>query len=175
MILAFDTYYSEKQAKTVAIGFDHWTDAQPKEVFTETLSGVADYQPGEFYRRELPCIISLMKKIDLAGVEAIIIDGFVVLDDSGKPGLGGHLYDHLKKEMAVIGVAKSNFALNDNCKREVFRGQSERPLYITALGIDLDDAGKRIRNMHGDYRIPTLLKYLDSLTKQSTGSAGQLF
>jgi deoxyribonuclease V len=166
MILAFDTYYADGKAKTVAIGFINWDDKEPKEIFTETLSDVADYQPGEFYKRELPCIVSLLNRIDLTGIEVVIIDGFVVLDDSGKPGLGGYLYTHLKQKIAVIGVAKSNFALIDKSKREIFRGQSERPLYITALGIDIDLAGSEIKRMHGDYRIPTLLKHLDGLTKK---------
>jgi deoxyribonuclease V len=165
MILAFDTYYSDNIAKTVAVGFNAWTDAQPAEVFTETLGDVEAYQPGEFFRRELPCIVSLLKTIDLTTVETIIIDGFVVLDDAGKPGLGGHLYAHLDEKIPVIGVAKSNFALINEGKREVFRGQSERPLYITALGIDLDLAGNNIRHMHGDHRIPTLLKQLDNFTR----------
>ncbi|MBT1696949.1 endonuclease V [Fulvivirgaceae bacterium PWU4] len=166
MILAFDTYYSDKKAKTVAIGFNAWTDAQPHEVFTETLDDVADYQPGEFYKRELPCILSLLSRIDLTEVEAIIIDGFVILDDHGKPGLGGHLYGRLDQKIPVIGVAKTNFALINEGKREVFRGESERPLFVTALGIDLDVASNYIRHMHGDYRIPTLLKHLDGLTKK---------
>lgn len=166
MILAFDTYYSGKKAKTVAIGFNTWTDAQPTEVFTETLDDVADYQPGEFYKRELPCIVSLLNRIDLTKVEAIIIDGFVILDNAGKPGLGGHLYAYLGGRIPVIGVAKTNFALITEGKREVFRGQSERPLYITALGIEPDVAASNIRQMHGVYRIPTLLKHLDGLTKK---------
>jgi exodeoxyribonuclease-5/deoxyribonuclease V len=166
MILAFDTYYSEKKAKTVAIGFNAWADAEPREIFTEILDDVADYQPGEFYKRELPCILGLLSKIDQTEVEIIVIDGFVILDDYGKPGLGGHLYARLDQKIPVIGVAKTNFALINEGKREVFRGQSERPLFITALGIDLDVAANNIRHMHGDYRIPTLLKYLDGLTKK---------
>lgn len=166
MILAFDTYYFETKAQTVAVIFSSWTDEHPKDIFTETTESIEGYQPGEFYKRELPCIVSLLAKIDLKDIEAIIIDGFVVLDDSGKLGLGGHLYEHLEKKIAVIGVAKSNFALNTKFKREVFRGQSERPLYITALGIDIDLAGNNIKSMHGDFRIPTLLKQLDGLTKK---------
>ena len=164
--LAFDTYYSDKKAKTVAIGFNDWTDAEPHEVFTQTLDEVADYQPGEFYKRELPCILSLSNKIDLTKIETIVIDGFVILDDNGKPGLGGHLYASLDQKIPVVGVAKTNFALINEGKREVFRGRSERPLFITALGVDLDEASNNIRHMHGDYRIPTFLKYLDGLTKK---------
>lgn len=165
MILAFDTYYCDKKAKTVAIGFSAWTDAQPHEVFTETLDDVAGYQPGEFYKRELPCILSLLSKIDLTKIAIIVIDGFVILDDNGKPGLGAHLYARLDQMIPVIGVAKTNFALINEGKREVFRGESERPLFITALGIDLDVASNNVRQMHGEYRIPTLLKYLDGLTR----------
>jgi deoxyinosine 3'endonuclease (endonuclease V) len=138
MILAFDTYYFGNEAKTVAVLFNNWTDAQPTRVFSETINSSEDYQPGEFYKRELPCIVSLLDKIDLKDIDIIVIDGFVILDNAEKHGLGGHLYEHLQKKIAVIGVAKSNFALNTLFKREVFRGESERPLYITALGIDID-------------------------------------
>jgi endonuclease V-like protein UPF0215 family len=41
-----------------------------------------------------------------------------------------------------------------------------RPLYITSIGIDLDYATELIKNMKGNNRIPTLLKTLDTLTKE---------
>ena len=107
-----------------------------------------------------------MKKIDLINVEAIIIDGFVFLDDNNKLGLGGHLYKSLGTKIPIIGVAKTNFATIDKEKKSVYRGNSKNPLYITAIGINVEDAAEKIKNMTGAYRIPTLLKYLDRLTRE---------
>lgn len=165
MMLAFDSYYYDDKAKTVALLFENWIDDSPKEVLSEILTNIAEYEPGAFYKRELPCMLSLLQQIDLATIEAIIIDGFVVLDDAGKLGLGGHLYEFLQKKIPVIGVAKTNFATIINLKRAIYRGGSKNPLYITALGMDLDQASTNIQGMYGNYRIPSLLKLLDSLTK----------
>lgn len=166
MILAFDTYYSNNKAKTICLAFHDWLDEQEATVYTEILDEVADYEPGAFYKRELPCILSLLKQIDLSEVTTIVIDGFVQLDDTGKPGLGAHLYEKLDKKIPVIGVAKTNFATIESLKRPLLRGSSERPLFITAAGIDLDEATTYIRSMHGENRLPTLLKKLDGLTKE---------
>ena len=166
MILALDTYYQNHKAKTVCIHFPHWTDEQPTDVLTEELDSMEEYQPGAFYKRELPCILSILQKTSLQTIEAIIIDGYVILDDAGKHGLGGYLYEALDRKIPVIGVAKTNFANNMLHKGEVYRGDSQRPLYITTLGIPLDAACNYIRSMHGTYRMPTLLKTLDMLTRQ---------
>lgn len=167
MILAFDTYYFDNQAKTVCLSFDNWTDDKCK-IYTETLDHVEDYISGEFYKRELPCILSLLRTIDYANVEAIIVDGFVFLDDNNKLGLGGHLYKELNATIPVIGVAKNNFATIEKYKSVLLRGESKKPLFITSIGIDIDTATKHIREMKGSFRVPTLLKYLDTLTKEQT-------
>ena len=169
IILAFDTYYYQDKANTVCLSFENRTESDKYTIFTEITNNASDYIPGEFYKREMPCILSLLQKFDLQNVETIIVDGFVFLDDNGSLGLGGHLYKALNEKVPVIGVAKSNFATINRNKRELYRGESKRPLYITSIGIDLDIATKKIRNMNGKYRIPTLLKELDKLTKVENG------
>jgi exodeoxyribonuclease-5/deoxyribonuclease V len=99
-------------------------------------------------------------------VTTIIIDGFVYLDDNQKLGLGGHLYLQLQGKIPIIGVAKTNFATLEKNKRQLLRGSSMKPLYITSIGINLDYATELIKNMKGNNRIPTLLKTLDTLTKE---------
>jgi deoxyribonuclease V len=47
----------------------------------------------------------------------------------------------------------------------VLRGGSARPLYVTAAGLSADEAARRVRDMHGPYRIPTLLKRVDQLCR----------
>lgn len=166
MILAFDTYYFENKAKTIGIQFDKWSDPVISSVYEETLNNIEEYISGEFYKRELPCIYSLLKQIDLSHCEAIIIDGFVILDDNGKFGLGAFLYEKLNNKTPIIGVAKNDFSKIIDCKRKVYRGESKKPLFITSKGIDIDYAAGLIKNMSGKYRIPDLLKKVDSLGRE---------
>jgi len=166
MILAFDSYYYDNKAKTVCLEFTEWNESKIYKIYTEIIDNVEEYIPGEFYKRELPCIISLLNQIDLKKVEAIIVDGFVYLDDEKKFGLGGYLYEKLNKEIPIIGVAKTNFATIEKHKKPLFRGESKKPLFITAIGIELEEAVQKIERMDGEYRIPTLLKELDRLTKE---------
>ncbi len=166
MILAFDTYYFDNKAKTVALTFRNWDDSIEQNIFSEVLENVEEYTSGEFYKRELPCILSLIKKLNPEDIELIVIDGFVYLSDDNKKGLGAYLYESLNQKVPIIGVAKTDFiSLNSN-KRLLLRGESKNPLYITAIGIDLDKATSNIQLMHGEFRIPTLLKRLDMITKE---------
>ena len=168
MIYAFDTYYYENKANTVAVGFKSWSDEKPIEVYSEVLEGILEYEPGSFYKRELPCILSVLEKIDLTGIELIIIDGYVQLDDNGKLGLGGHLYKRLDEKIPIIGVAKSGYRQNKINNKILLRGKSKNPLYISAIGIELNKAFEYIKSMHGKYRMPTLLQLLDGKTKEKT-------
>ncbi|MET0944058.1 MAG: endonuclease V [Flavobacterium sp.] len=166
MILAFDTYYYDGKAKTICLEFQQWNQSTDFKVHTEIIDNVAEYIPGEFYKRELPCILSLLNQIDLKKVEVIIVDGFVYLDDEKKYGLGGHLYEKLNQKIPIIGVAKTNFASIEKHKRSLLRGDSQKPLYVTAIGIDLEDAFQKVESMAGEFRMPTLLKEMDRLTKE---------
>jgi deoxyribonuclease V len=69
----------------------------------------------------------------------------------------------MDKVYPVIGVAKRGFYNNAGYVREVRRGESENPLYVSAIGMDLELAAECIQNMHGEYRIPTMLKEVDRL------------
>lgn len=167
MILAFDTYYFDNKAKTVCIGFEDWQIEENYFIYTETLENINEYISGEFYKRELPCIESLIKKNDLSNnAELIIVDGFVFLNDLNKYGLGAYLYEKLNRKIPIIGVAKRDFATIKKNRNEVFRGESQNPLYITSIGIDLNIASEYIKEMKGKYRIPTLLKKVDRLTRE---------
>jgi deoxyribonuclease V len=165
MILALDVYYRAGAAKTVGALFCDWADARPTEILTEFLFQVAAYEPGAFYKRELPCLMALIEKLDLAKMDAIVVDGYVFLDDDGRKGLGAILFDTLGGKVPVVGVAKTSFANNTLNVAEVYRGNSKHPLYISAVGMDLEKAARRVKEMHGGYRIPTLLKMVDQETK----------
>jgi deoxyribonuclease V len=163
MLIAIDVYYRQHEARVAGVLFDDWMDAQPLEVISCAVNAPPEYQPGEFFRRELPCILSLLEIIDFK-LETIIIDGFVFLDGTDNPGLGKHLYDALNAKVPIIGVAKSPFkGITDHFA--LTRGQSLRPLYVTCEGLALDQAKTKILSMHGNYRIPTLLKLADTASR----------
>lgn len=166
MIYAFDTFYYEDFAKTVCIAFENWTSETESFIYSENTEISSNYESGAFYKRELPCILSLLKKINLKEGDLIIVDGYVTLDNSGKIGLGGYLYESLDKKYPVIGIAKNGFASEDDLRKTIFRGESKTPLFLTTVGIDSDDIKIKVENMFGAYRIPTLLKKLDQLTRE---------
>jgi deoxyinosine 3'endonuclease (endonuclease V) len=170
MILAIDVHYRNHTAKVVCAVLQQWKDPLAVHYHIKYVDAVAEYIPGEFYKRELPCILAILEEVDLTTVSCIVIDGFVVLDDTGKYGLGGHLYESLDRKVPVIGVAKSNFHQNIKHVIPVYRGESDKPLYITAIGTDLQQAADDIQAMYGDYRMPAVLKELDRKTKEDDPS-----
>ncbi len=99
----------------------------------------------------MPCIKAVLNDLGTRP-DVIVIDGYVWLDAQGKKGLGAHLFELLNGEIPVIGVAKTSFATATNAI-EVFRGQSSRPLWVTAIGTNEFDAAKFVRSMHGNHRI----------------------
>ncbi len=87
MILAVDLDYHESSATVAGISFDEWDDEESNEIHVSYMEGVADYIPGSFYKRELPCILSLLREHKL-NPDIIVIDGYVYLDGVSEPGLG---------------------------------------------------------------------------------------
>ena len=127
---------------------------------TAMVAAVEPYRPGEFYRRELP---PLRAVIPAAGELAlIVVDGYVDLDPDGRPGLGAHV--HAEFSVPVIGVAKTAFGTATHAAR-VLRGQSTRPLYVTAAGMTIADAAVLVTEMAGRFRTPDALKTVDRLAR----------
>ncbi len=166
MIVAIDVHYKADYAKAVSITFEDWEDEKPLKTDIAIIKEVAPYVPGQFYKRELPCILEVLKYSEGVKIDAIIVDGYVLLDDYDKLGLGGFLYDALSKRIPVIGVAKTHFYSARNVIQEVLRGETIRPLYVTSLGVDPKIAAANIQRMKGDYRMPDLLRLLDQETKR---------
>ena len=63
MILATDTHYAEDFARTAGVMFQDWSDASPTDTWAVETEGAADYEPGSFYKRELPLILSLLAEL----------------------------------------------------------------------------------------------------------------
>jgi deoxyribonuclease V len=170
MLLAVDVGYRNDGAKAAGVIFETWKSETLVAEYTLHIDAVADYIPGKFFQRELPCLTALVKQMTYPST-CIVVDGYVYLGLEKRPGLGKHLWEEFNGAIAVIGVAKSSFKDTPN-NTELVRGRGKKPLYITAEGIDLEVAKKNIINMKGNQRIPTFLKYVDTLSRTEQGKKG---
>jgi deoxyribonuclease V len=168
MLVALDVAYSQSQGYAVAVAFPDWASDTVSAVHTATIEQVPAYEPGAFYKRELPCLLAVLAQVPLPEVSCLVVDGYVTLGVEGRPGLGQHLHEALGGRVPVVGVAKTRFAGVAPQVVPVLRGQSQSPLYITSVGLLVAEAARLVASMHGAYRFPTLLKQLDDLTKQAS-------
>jgi deoxyinosine 3'endonuclease (endonuclease V) len=176
VIIAIDTFYeSDEKAFTVGVLFNSWQDKVPSSIISVTSeNNFGPYIPGQFYKRELPCILDLLKNLDLSKLDFIVLDGFLRLKDSNgnvHDGLGLHLKKKLNMpQLKLIGVAKSLYCKCDEISVKLYRNKEvTKPLFIQGEGISNQLAANLIYSMDGNYRLPTLLKILDKETKKKRG------
>lgn len=164
MIVALDVHYEARGARTAAVGFLGWGDASPAlERVLRSDEPAAAYEPGAFYRRELPLLLAALAELERSHpLDAIVVDGHAWLAD-GHPGLGARLHEAIGGRCPVVGVAKSAFA--GGSAVPVLRGQSRQPLWVSAAGMDATAAASCVRALHGPYRLPTLLRRADQLAR----------
>ncbi|MBT34429.1 MAG: endonuclease V [Thalassobius sp.] len=163
MIALFDVDYREDKAHAAAVIIENWQSEDPFRIYTKIIDNIEAYQPGEFYKRELPCLVSLISLFE-EKISVLVVDSYVWV--KSKKGLGGYLYDHFQGKYPVVGVAKSRFADNDENCVELLRGESNNPLFISAIGTDLIDAKDNVAKMTGEFRMPAMLKLVDRLSKE---------
>ncbi len=106
---------------------------------------VEPYQSGQFYKREMPCILKLLQQIS-EPYDIIIIDGYVYLDGKSQEGLGKYLYDNLQDKKPVIGIAKNKFhAITDD--------------YATPQALAM------VQKLAGNHRLPNVITMVDHLSR----------
>src|ERR1044071_4096167 len=81
-----DVHYADPRATVACVVLPSWQASEPAQCVVRTVEGVMPYEPGAFYRRELPCIEVALKALSLVP-EILVIDGYVWLGE-GKKGLG---------------------------------------------------------------------------------------
>jgi len=163
LIGCFDVHYRDPRAAVACVVLSSWQAKAASECIVKIVDRVAPYQPGAFYRRELPCIEVALEALRVVP-DILVIDGYVWLGQ-GRKGLGAHLYERMGMGPAVIGIAKSAF-IGAEPVQEVLRGQSQQPLYISAAGIDLDEACAHVKEMFGDFRTPWAMLEADRLARE---------
>jgi deoxyribonuclease V len=163
VIAALDVAYGPRGAAVACVLFDAFADAAPARTHLAHVADPLPYEPGAFYKRELPCLLAVLR----AAAEApsiVLVDGYVWLSGDRRPGLGARLFEALGGAAVVVGVAKRSFMGSAFAER-VLRGRSASPLYVTSVGVEAVVAAGWIRGMHGEHRIPTLLARADRLCR----------
>jgi len=161
----FDVAYAADAAGVACVLADTWEAELALATGAKRIALPPEpYQPGEFYRRELPLLLSLLEELHPLP-RILVIDGYVWLGEAVR-GLGAHLYEALGGSIPVIGVAKSRYR-GDTWSAHVLRGASQRPLHVTAAGAEVSDAVAWVRRMHGAHRIPALLQQTDALSRST--------
>lgn len=171
MIGCVDVHYNGQTGGAALVLFEDWASSTAVVQCSVKIDCPNSYEPGQFYKRELPCLLAVL---DVAPCEPsiLVIDGYVWLgtaeDGSNRGGLGAHLFDALNHRVVIIGAAKTLFM--DSGAVPICRGTSKRPLFISAAGLDSNIAAECIRRMHGMYRLPTMVKLADQLARDTVDS-----
>ena len=176
MIVAFDTYYYNGFSYTVGGVFKTWGDKEVSYYVTSRRNCIdAEYKSGELYKRELPCIMQCLSLLNIDDIELIIIDGFVWLSEDGNTltkGLGARLQDAIlnkyQTKKTIVGVAKNRWNIEIPQCEVIERGlASSKPLFITCSETCFTKHYSiNIKTMYGDYRIPNIIKAVDSKTRE---------
>jgi deoxyribonuclease V len=165
-LACLDAAYADAAAGAACALFADWDSALPLRMLTTRQAAAADYEPGAFYKREMPLLLAVLGQLKQLP-RLVIVDGYVWLDKAQlQPGLGARLHRALGERVPVIGVAKTAFA-GATAGLAVRRGGSDRPLYVTSAGIDAAEAAHRVQGMAGPHRIPTLLRLVDRAARDA--------
>ena len=164
LISVLDVAYAAEAAGVACVLAESWTAPAPlAEISKRVACTPAKYEPGCFYKRELPLLRTLIDGLESAPA-VFVIDGYVWLGSKNKLGLGAHLFESVGRTIPVVGVAKTPYR-DDAWSAQVLRGKSRHPLFVTAAGLDQTIAAGLVFGMHGKHRIPTLLQRADHLAR----------
>jgi deoxyribonuclease V len=171
-IVVVDVHYVGEAARAAAVSVADWSSSDVLAVRTAWLEEVPPYEPGRFFVRELPPVLAVLSQ--LGRVSVVVVDGYVDLDPTGRPGLGRRLYESIA--VPVVGVAKTPFRGADHA-RAVLRGTAVRPLFVTSAGLPAEEAARQVAAMAGAYRVPDVLRLVDRIARSGdeslrTGSSG---
>ena len=168
MIACLDVDYRDSRARAACVLLESWSSQVPAHTYVADIADVRPYEPGSFYLRELPCLLSVLRLLSTMP-KFLVVDGYVWVSADGEAGLGAHLHAAVHEASPVIGVAKTEFIkLRGSPLVElVYRGGSKKPLFVTSVGIGIQEAGARVRSMHGAHRIPEPLRLADRVSRNT--------
>jgi deoxyribonuclease V len=162
MIAFTDVHYRETDATAACVLADRWSADRATSEWTCVVSPIAPYEPGAFFKRELPCLLEVLRRAP--PVTHVVIDGYVWLDAARTPGLGARLFEALGGATPVIGLAKTAYK-GSEMARPVLRPGSAKPLFLTCVGLNEAHALELVAQLHGAHRWPTMVKRVDQLAR----------
>jgi deoxyribonuclease V len=160
-ILCLDAVYGPVQAVAAGAVIKGWDAKAAEQMFVGRFEARRRYQPGAFYKRELPLLLPLISNVD-APIGVIVIEGYVLAQSRRAAGPRRASFRKLGFRIPVIGVAKTQYRA-DTWSIPIRRAGSERPSFVTSAGMDQEEAAACIRNMHRDHRIPTIWRWSTAL------------
>lgn len=166
MIAILDAAYGDGASAAACVVAAAWESPGSLGEYTHRDGPAADYKSGEFYRREMPLLLSVLNMLPRKP-EIIVIDGYVWLGVEERKGLGAHLFEALGRASPVVGIAKTKFDGASYWAAEVRRGLSESPLFVTSAGMAMVEATAAVKGMHGAHRIPDLVGRVDQLARKA--------
>ena len=101
-IACLDAAYSHASASAACVLFSTWSAGTPLRMLTSRQGAPVAYEPGSFYKRELPLLLAVLRKVERLPA-IIIVDGYVWLDAHHRPGLGAILHEVLAKRCRSSG------------------------------------------------------------------------
>ncbi|HEY6970394.1 MAG TPA: endonuclease V [Candidatus Angelobacter sp.] len=171
MLACVDVAYRDHAAIAGCVLFRAWSDQFAADQVVTFEPPASPYRSGEFYLRELPPILAVLKRVKVQ-IETIIVDGYVWLNGD-RMGLGAHLHSALGEKVPIVGVAKNPWRGGTSSQYPerriipVIRGSSTRPLYVTSVMMDVALAARLVESMHGSFRIPTLLAEVNRIVQSA--------
>ncbi|MBI2922953.1 MAG: endonuclease V [Planctomycetes bacterium] len=163
MLACLDVCYRDPFGFGAGVLFESWEAKSPLREWTLRVDGVAPYVPGQFYRREMPCLLRLLEQLP-ALPEIVLVDAYAWLGGEAHPGLGARLHESLGGRAAVVGVAKTRYRGAEPVET-VKRGRSRSPLYVSAAGMPLAEAAAGVLRMYGRGRLPYMARRADVLAR----------
>ncbi len=113
---------------------------------------------------DLDLLRSALKRLSTE-VQVVVLDQYVWLDGTTRPGMGALLYQALDESVSVMGVAEEPCEDGNPEALGIARGHSARPLFVTSVGFPPPVVGKLVRAMHGRGRIPWALSRAAKLAR----------
>jgi deoxyribonuclease V len=162
MIAFTDVHYRDTGATAACVVADRFDAEAPTDEWTARISPIAPYEPGAFFKRELPCLLEVLRRAP--PLTHVVIDGYVFLDAHRAPGLGARLHEALGGKTAVLGLAKTAYQ-GSSMATPISRPGSTKPLFLTSIGLAETEAVALVHRLHGPHRLPTLVKRVDSLAR----------
>jgi deoxyribonuclease V len=161
-VACLDVHYAGSEGCVACLVLESWFAAEAERQIATIVRNVLPYEPGSFFKRELPCLMKVLPRL-APSPEVVVIDGYVWLGE-GRMGLGAHLYEALERSIPIVGVAKTEF-LGAEPIAMVLRGSSQKPLFVSAVGTGLSVAAEHVKKMHGRFRIPWALTVVDQMAR----------